>query len=46
MADNKPMRFVGLDVHKFYLIAVGVDAERKQVYPARGPQAVGRDGAR
>ena len=37
MADNKPTRFVGLDVHKFYLIAIGVDAERQPVY---GPQRV------
>jgi transposase len=37
MSDSRPTRFVGLDVHKFYLIAIGVDAERKQVY---GPQRV------
>jgi transposase len=41
MADQQPLRFVGLDVHKFYLIAigacVGARAERQQVY---GPQRV------
>jgi transposase len=37
MAESRPTRFVGLDVHKFYLIAVGVDAERQPVY---GPQRV------
>jgi transposase len=30
-------RFIGLDVHKHYLIAIGVDRERKQVL---GPQRV------
>jgi len=28
MAESNPTRFVGLDAHKFYLIAVGVDAQR------------------
>jgi len=37
MAESRPTRFVGLDVHKFYLVAVGVNAERQQVY---GPQRV------
>jgi len=32
-----PTRFIGLDVHKHYLIACGVDAQRKQVL---GPQRV------
>ena len=26
-----PMRFIGLDVHKHYLVAIGVDAELNQV---------------
>jgi hypothetical protein len=30
-----PTRFIGLDVHKHYLIAIGVDAELNQVL---GPQ--------
>jgi transposase len=39
MPDEKavPTRFVGLDVHKHYLIAVAVDAELNQVW---GPQRV------
>ncbi len=37
VAETTPTRFIGLDVHKFYLIAVGVDAERHQVL---GPQRV------
>ncbi len=37
MADQKtipPKRFIGLDVHKYYLIALGVDAELNVVLPA------------
>jgi hypothetical protein len=33
-----PTRFIGLDVHKHYLIAIGVDAELNQVL---GPQQPG-----
>jgi transposase len=32
-----PKRYIGLDVHKHYLIAIGVDADLNQVY---GPQRV------
>jgi len=36
MAEGNPTRFVGLDVHKFYLIAVGAcvgaRAERQPVF--------------
>lgn len=32
-----PKRFIGLDIHKHYLIATGLDADLKQVY---GPQRV------
>ncbi len=32
-----PKRFIGLDVHKNYLIAIGVDADLCQVY---GPKRV------
>jgi transposase len=32
-----PKRFIGLDVHKHYLIAIGVDADLNQVY---GPKRV------
>ena len=32
-----PARFVGLDIHKHYLVAVAVDARQKQVF---GPQRV------
>jgi transposase len=32
-----PIRFIGLDVHKHYLVAIGVDAELKQVL---GPRRV------
>ena len=37
MADQKPItpkRFIGLDVHKYYLIALGVDAELNVVLSA------------
>jgi hypothetical protein len=27
----KPTRFIGLDIHKHYLMAVGVDGEQKPV---------------
>ncbi|MBN1315668.1 MAG: IS110 family transposase [Anaerolineales bacterium] len=39
MSSNKPLpsRFIGLDVHKHYLIAIGVDVELNQVL---GPQRV------
>lgn len=39
MSSNKPLpsRFIGLDVHKHYLIAIGVNAELNQVL---GPQRV------
>ena len=29
--DPKPKRFIGLDVHKHYLIAIGVDEDLNQV---------------
>ena len=32
-----PTRFIGLDIHKNYLVAVGVDADQNQVY---GPKRV------
>jgi transposase len=34
-AKSKPQRFIGLDVHKHYLIAVGVDADLNVVLPAQ-----------
>lgn len=39
MSEEKstPLRFIGLDVHKYYLIAIGVDARQAQVF---GPQRV------
>jgi len=39
MSSNEPLplRFIGLDVHKHYLIAIGVDVESNQVL---GPQRV------
>jgi transposase len=33
----KPKRFIGLDLHKYYLVAIGVDPEAEQVY---GPKRV------
>jgi transposase len=33
----QPARYIGLDIHKYYLIAVGVDADQNQVY---GPKRV------
>ena len=39
MSQEKPVptRFIGLDVHKHYLVAIGVDTELNQVL---GPQRV------
>ena len=33
-----PIRFIGLDVHKHYLVAIGVDAEPNQVLSPRRVQ--------
>jgi transposase len=33
--EEKRKRYIGLDVHKYYLIAVGVDADLNVVLPAR-----------
>ena len=40
MSDNRdpPVRYIGLDVHKHYLVAYGVDKEQNRVY---GPKRVG-----
>jgi transposase len=35
--DSTPIRFIGLDVHKHYLVATGVDHQGNQVF---GPQQV------
>jgi hypothetical protein len=35
--DALPTRFIGLDIHKHYLVAVGVDAQQQVVF---GPQRV------
>lgn len=32
-----PTRFIGLDIHKAYFVAVGVDAQKQVVF---GPQTV------
>jgi len=37
MSSNKPTRFIGLDLHKYYLVATGVDADLNKVY---GPRRV------
>ena len=34
---STPSRFIGLDIHKYYLVAIGVDAQQNQVF---GPQRV------
>src|SRR5512133_2539012 len=34
---HKPSRFIGLDIHKHYLVAIGVDKEQTQIY---GPRTV------
>jgi transposase len=34
---DKPARFFGLDIHKFFMVAIAVDAEKKTVY---GPRRV------
>jgi transposase len=33
--ETKPQRYIGLDVHKHYLVAAGVDAEQQEVLPPR-----------
>ncbi len=35
--NTTPTRFIGLDIHKHYLVAIGVDAQLNQVF---GPQRV------
>jgi transposase len=35
--DSTPIRFIGLDIHKHYLVATGVDRQGNQVF---GPQQV------
>lgn len=35
--EETPLRFIGLDIHKHYLVAIGVNAEQEQVY---GPRTV------
>jgi hypothetical protein len=39
MSEEKssPIRFIGLDIHKEYLVATGVNAAQEQVF---GPQRV------
>ncbi len=37
MASATPSRFIGLDIHKHYLVAIGVDALQEQVF---GPHTV------
>ena len=37
MASATPSRFIGLDIHKHYLVAIGVDARQEQVF---GPHTV------
>ena len=38
-----PSRFIGLDVHKHYLVAVGVDADQQQVFGPRKASLSGLD---
>lgn len=35
MTDAKPARFIGLDIHKAYLVAAGVDRDQTQVLPTQ-----------
>jgi hypothetical protein len=37
MAAERPTRFVGLDIHKAYFVAIGVTAAQEPVF---GPQRV------
>jgi transposase len=37
MASATPSRFIGLDIHKYYLVAIGVNAQQEQVF---GPHTV------
>lgn len=39
----KPKRFIGLDLHKYYLVAIGVDEEAEQVYGPRRVELVDLD---
>ncbi|MBN1669294.1 MAG: tyrosine-type recombinase/integrase [Anaerolineales bacterium] len=39
-----PQRFIGLDIHKHYLVAVGVDAHQEQVFGPRRVQLSHLDG--
>lgn len=43
MEENRK-RYLGLDVHKHYLIALGVDGELKVVLPARRVELSGLEG--
>jgi len=36
-SSSTPTRFIGLDIHKHYLVAIGVDQDQDQVF---GPQKV------
>jgi hypothetical protein len=36
-SDSTPTRFIGLDIHKEYLVAIGVNRNQKQVF---GPHHV------
>lgn len=39
-AENIPLRFIGLDIHKSYFVATGVNGEQEQVF---GPQRVSNE---
>ncbi len=39
-AENIPLHFIGLDIHKSYFVATGVNGEMEQVF---GPQRVSND---
>ncbi len=44
MSDAQPERFIGLDVHKHYLIAIGVNAAKDQVFGPSRAQLLELDG--
>lgn len=35
--DSVPLRYIGLDIHKAYFVAIGVNRDKEQVF---GPQRV------
>ena len=44
-ANSAPTRFIGMDIHKHYFAAVGVDADQNVVFgPHQAPSSRSRPG--